>query len=308
MSIKSREAGTPLLTTIIVVVGGIAAIAITNFIQRRRDEKQKAINEARIQAFYKMERKRSVVELEDFSKGGTILTDIKINEIVLWEVEHLNQRFASEAPKGLVNHMLCSDFDYSGNQSKTSIDVKDLSDMNKTHYNKLINTNECILADIVRKPGSGAQTRAYIRAGPRRDLHFNPKTVNAAIVTCGGLCPGLNNVIREITNSLIFMYGVKGKVWGIRGGYKGFYDSAYEPVELTPQIVEDIHHNGGTMLRSSRGGFDIEKIMKFIENKNIKQLYVIGGDGTHRGAFKIHETCMEKVKMRFLFDLFWLKI
>ena len=66
------------------------------------------------------------------------------------------------------------------------------------------------------------------------------------------------------------------------------------PIELTPSSVENIHHDGGTILGSSRGGFDIDKICDFIKSKKIKQLYVIGGDGTHRGAFKIHETCMER--------------
>lgn len=88
---------------------------------------------------------------------------------------------------------------------------------------------------------------------------------------------------------------MKGKVWGIRGGFKGFYDPNTPPIELTPTIVENIHHEGGTVLGSSRGGFDLEKIVDFITKKNIKQLYVIGGDGTHRGAFAIHEGCMEQV-------------
>jgi 6-phosphofructokinase 1 len=138
-----------------------------------------------------------------------------------------------------------------------------------------------------------------VRAGPRDELHFNPKKVNAAIVTCGGLCPGLNNVVREITRSLYFMYGIEGKVYGIVGGYKGFYDPATPPIVLTPESVENIHHEGGTILSSSRGGFDMDKIVEFIKRKGIRQLYVIGGDGTHRGAFKIHETCMEKASQMF---------
>jgi len=101
-------------------------------------------------------------------------------------------------------------------------------------------------------------------------------------------------VVREITRALYHLYGIEGKVYGIVGGYKGFYDPKTPPILLTPQNVENIHHEGGTILSSSRGGFDIDKICKFIKSKKIKQLYVIGGDGTHRGAFKIHETCMER--------------
>ena len=68
-----------------------------------------------------------------------------------------------------------------------------------------------------------------------------------------------------------------------------------EPILLDPEVVKDIHHQGGTFLSSSRGGFDIDKTMAFIEGHSIDQLYVIGGDGTHRGAFRIHEECMKKV-------------
>lgn len=80
------------------------------------------------------------------------------------------------------------------------------------------------------------------------------------------------------------LYGVEGKIWGIRGGYKGFYDETLPPIELNKRVVDDIHHMGGTVLGSSRGGFDIDKIIGFLKEKRIKQLYVIGGDGTHRGA------------------------
>jgi len=135
-----------------------------------------------------------------------------------------------------------------------------------------------------------------MRAGPRKHLHFDPKHVNAAIVTCGGLCPGLNNVIREITKSLHQLYGIEGKVYGIQGGFRGFYDPAthLQPIILTPELVENIHYQGGTVLGSSRGGFDLDKILDFLKRKKINQLYVIGGDGTHRGAFRIHEGCIER--------------
>jgi 6-phosphofructokinase 1 len=106
----------------------------------------------------------------------------------------------------------------------------------------------------------------------------------------------LNNVIRELVNTLKQLYGIKGKVYGIQGGYRGFHDfEQFPPIELTPELVQNIHHEGGTVLGSSRGGFDIEKIVAFMKDRSVNHLYVIGGDGTHRGAFKIHEACMERV-------------
>ena len=101
-------------------------------------------------------------------------------------------------------------------------------------------------------------------------------------------------MVREITNALVHLYDIGGEIWGIRGGYNGFVDEVqYPPIELTPGVVENIHHSGGTILSSSRGGFDLEKILAFLKKRKINQLYVIGGDGTHRGAFRIHEGCME---------------
>mmetsp|Transcript_21182 Transcript_21182/g.58621 ORF Transcript_21182/g.58621 Transcript_21182/m.58621 type:complete len:565 (+) Transcript_21182:3-1697(+) len=158
-------------------------------------------------------------------------------------------------------------------------------------YNQLVADKEVVLVDTIRKPGMPSSSRAFHRAGPRKLLHFDPSAVNAAIVTCGGLCPGLNNVIRELTHSLYYLYGVK-QVYGIRGGFNGFHSPEYPPLLLTNEIVENIHHEGGTVLRSARGGFDIDKILEFLQEKNIQQLYVIGGDGTHRGAYAISEACI----------------
>ena len=284
-------------------------------IQSKKVEKKEKVKEAKKEAFQKFQKARTlscnnIVPLSDEPAPlGTLLSDIKINEVYLWEVEHLSKKFDREAPEGLVNVMQGTDYNSGPLENSTPAFLRNFSTVSEstqsdgensldagTSYNKLISTNECIIADIVRKPGMNGRSKAFIRAGPRKHLHFNPQTVNAAIVTCGGLCPGLNNVIREITNSLIFMYGIKGKVYGIRGGFKGFYDPDYSPIVLTPELVEDIHHRGGTVLSSSRGGFDLDKTLAFIEKMNIKQLYVIGGDGTHRGAFIIHEGCMEKVR------------
>ena len=113
------------------------------------------------------------------------------------------------------------------------------------------------------------EAKKYLRAGPRKQIIFHPEEVRAVIVTTGGFCPGLNVVIREIVNCLYFNYKVQ-VVYGIRYGYKGFYD--YEWEVLTPEKVVNIHHLGGSILGSSRGGFDLERIMKSIIENGINQV------------------------------------
>ncbi|GMJ15694.1 phosphofructokinase 3 [Hibiscus trionum] len=126
----------------------------------------------------------------------------------------------------------------------------------------------------------------FRRAGARQKVYFQPDDVHACIVTCGGLCPGLNTVVREIVCGLHHMYGVK-KVLGIDGGYRGFY--AKNTVYLNPKVVNDIHKRGGTVLGTSRGGHDTSKIVDSIQDRGINQVYIIGGDGTQRGAALIFE-------------------
>ncbi|KAG8084860.1 hypothetical protein GUJ93_ZPchr0010g9518 [Zizania palustris] len=126
----------------------------------------------------------------------------------------------------------------------------------------------------------------FRRARPRQQVYFQPDEVSAGIVTCGGLCPGLNTVVRELVCGLHHMYGVTNVV-GIEGGYKGFYAS--NTVELTPRSVNDIHKRGGTVLGTSRGGHDTTKIVDSIQDRGINQVYIIGGDGTQKGAATIHE-------------------
>lgn len=243
--------------------------------------------------FFRRERLRSVISNGDgaLESIGVPLESMSLDEVYLLEVEHLGRIFESEAPKGLVNHMGGTDYTEAivRNSTKGSppprnmrlstfvadipMQMKyDLSD-DREHYNKLIGERECVIVDIVRTPTSGCSSRAFVRAGPRRELHFNPATVNAAVVTCGGLCPGLNNCIREITRTLKKTYGIKGKVFGIRGGYRGFYDANYYPALLTTELVENIHHKGGTVLTSSRGGFDLNRTVDFIKKEKINQLY-----------------------------------
>ncbi|GAB2293454.1 ATP-dependent 6-phosphofructokinase 3 [Dionaea muscipula] len=128
--------------------------------------------------------------------------------------------------------------------------------------------------------------RHFRRAGPPQKVYFQPDEVQACIVTCGGLCPGLNTVIRELVCGLYHMYGVT-RVLGIEGGYRGFY--ARNTISLTPKSVNDIHKRGGTILGASRGGHDTSKIVDSIQDRGINQVYIIGGDGTQKGASVIFE-------------------
>lgn len=109
----------------------------------------------------------------------------------------------------------------------------------------------------------------WLRAGPRKHLFFDPEEVRACIVTCGGLCPGSNVAVQEITNSLYNNYNVK-EIYGVKYGYRGFY--SHEWIELNPSIVETIHNDGGMFLGTSRGGFDVEKILESLEYKGINQV------------------------------------
>jgi len=128
------------------------------------------------------------------------------------------------------------------------------------------------------------------RAGPRELIYFTPKHVHAGIVTCGGLCPGINDVIRAIVRCLWTRYGVT-RITGIRYGYRGFLpESQFGVKQLDPDIVDDIHKIGGTFLGSARGGGkEVEKIVDAMEKLNLNMLFTIGGDGTQRGMLDIAE-------------------
>lgn len=149
-----------------------------------------------------------------------------------------------------------------------------------------------ILLDPVLRGGkketrSAPEMPSLEAAGPRRKIYFRPSEVTAAIVTCGGLCPGLNDVIRSLVMTLYYRYGVHN-VWGIRNGYQGFREPAQEvPIRVTPEMVDDIHRKGGSFLGTSRGTPKTGEIVDFLERRNINVLFVIGGDGTLRGAYEV---------------------
>jgi 6-phosphofructokinase 1 len=136
----------------------------------------------------------------------------------------------------------------------------------------------------------------FEKAGPREYIFFNPAKTKAAIVTCGGLCPGLNNVIRSIFLELYYNYGVKD-ILGIQYGYQGLNPAKGKPpIKLTPEFVEYIHKEGGTVLGSSRGPEEPKVIVEFLDYSEINILFCIGGDGTQRGTHDIAEEIEQQSK------------
>jgi 6-phosphofructokinase 1 len=161
-----------------------------------------------------------------------------------------------------------------------------MGDERKMHFN--------VFADEDR-PLEPCGDNCFELAGPREKLYFDPEKSVSALITCGGLCPGLNDVIRSIVMETYYMYGSQS-ILGIRNGYNGLNPGkGYEPVELTPEYARDIHKIGGTVLGSSRGGTDdMDLLVDTIEKLGINILYTIGGDGTLRGAHRIAEIAKER--------------
>lgn len=143
------------------------------------------------------------------------------------------------------------------------------------------------IENIKAYENSSAAPPMFEMAGPRRKIYFDTKQIKCGVVTCGGLCPGLNDVIRTITLNLYWQYGVKDVV-GFKYGYLGLtMKSPDKPFMLTPDLVNDIHLKGGDILSSSRGPQDIGDMVDTLQKTGIDILFVIGGDGTMRGASEL---------------------
>jgi 6-phosphofructokinase 1 len=167
---------------------------------------------------------------------------------------------------------------------------------------KFVNDSERILYDVSlenfnRCKESGEIPVSFEKAGPRETIYFEPAKTKVGIITCGGLCPGLNNVIRSLVNELYYRYGIS-RILGIKYGFEGLIPKYnHSVIELTTTMVSNIHLTGGTFLGSSRGDQDVEKMVDTLEIMNINLLFCIGGDGTLRGAHDIHKE-IEKRKIK----------
>lgn len=155
----------------------------------------------------------------------------------------------------------------------------------------LVNILESDLAQALK---DGRLPLSFERAGPRRNIYFDPSKLRCAVVSCGGLCPGTNDIIRSIVLALHYNYGVHN-IYGIRYGFQGFISSyGHELMELRPDVVSNIHESGGTVLGTSRGPQDIESIVDALERMNIGLLFTIGGDGTTAASAKIADAIMAR--------------
>ncbi|XP_047310646.1 ATP-dependent 6-phosphofructokinase 5, chloroplastic-like [Impatiens glandulifera] len=158
---------------------------------------------------------------------------------------------------------------------------------------KVINYSSPTSAGAVCIDGDCTWVEQWVhRAGPRENIFFKPEEVKAAMVTCGGLCPGLNDVIRQIVITLE-IYGVK-KIVGIPFGYRGFSDKDLSEIQLSRKVVQNIHLSGGSLLGVSRGGPSVDAIVDSMEERGINMLFVLGGNGTHAGANAIHNECRKR--------------
>ena len=178
-----------------------------------------------------------------------------------------------------------------------TVSIKKLGDSNIVsplqgkRWVKFVTGDDSIISSVSLKNLSGelekGGARFFESAGPREKIYFNPQNLKCGIVSCGGLCPGINDIIRELVVGLCQAYGVKD-IDGFRYGYRGLANAdEIEPMKLNPEVVDSIHRDGGSILSSSRGPQDIDRMVDVLKKRKIDILFAIGGDGTMRGAHQI---------------------
>uniref|UniRef100_A0A0D9XDQ5 ATP-dependent 6-phosphofructokinase n=1 Tax=Leersia perrieri TaxID=77586 RepID=A0A0D9XDQ5_9ORYZ len=169
----------------------------------------------------------------------------------------------------------------------------DGGDSSTDMWNGYVNKDDRALLKVIKYASpTSAGAECVDPDWPRKEIYYEPEEVKAAIVTCGGLCPGLNDVIRQIVFTLE-IYGVKNIV-GIPFGYRGFFEKGLKEMPLSRKVVENINLAGGSFLGVSRGGAKTSEIVDSIQARRIDMLFVIGGNGSHAGANAIHEECRKR--------------
>lgn len=171
----------------------------------------------------------------------------------------------------------------------------------KGHANSIsfVSDDEHVLIDvsaqrIAQQFQNGQTPSSFQTAGPRSNIFFDPSKLRCALVTCGGLCPGLNDIIRSIVLELHWGYGVRN-IYGIRYGLQGFIPQfGHDVIDLSPDAVVNIHERGGSVLGSSRGPQDIAEIVDCLERMNVGILFMIGGDGTLMAATRIADNIRQR--------------
>ena len=162
-----------------------------------------------------------------------------------------------------------------------------------------VTDDELVLIDVdahslMQQVQNGQTPASFERAGPRSNIFFDPSKLRCALVTCGGLCPGLNDIIRSIVLELHWGYGVRC-IYGIRYGLQGFVPKyGHNVIDLTPDEVSNIHERGGSVLGSSRGPQDVDEIVDCLERMNVGILFMIGGDGTLMAATRIAASIQQR--------------
>ena len=153
-----------------------------------------------------------------------------------------------------------------------------------------VHDNTCVLYQVTSAEGEEFRTELKMeRAGPRKHIYFDPSKTCAGMVTCGGLSPGLNNVIRSMFLELHYKYQIKDVI-GFRYGYRGINPKrGIDPVVMTPEFIRMIHREGGSVLGCSRGAEEPSVLVDSLISNGINILFCIGGDGTLKGAHAIAE-------------------